>query len=228
MKQRRRGIDAADGREGLAGEAEGAAGSTLVARVDAVEDLALREQCQRVLAADPALVGCAIGSNDREEAARRQILGTEGVDGRIIVKVEGAVVVLDGEVPSLRHKRLAGVLAHRLPGCRGVSNGLRVSADGTGNHEDSRRTDQEDQEDNDDEIALAVRLALSRNPVLNRSAIDVKVENAVVCLEGSVTSAAEARAAVRDAAHVLGVARVEDRLSVISAGDAEPPIRGRA
>jgi osmotically-inducible protein OsmY len=225
MKQRRRGIDAADGREGLAGETEGAAGPTLVGRVDAVEDLALREQCQRMLAADPALVGCAIGSNDREEAARRQILGTEGVDGRIIVKVEGAVVVLDGEVPSLRHKRLAGVLAHRVPGCRGVSNGLRVSADRTGNHEDSRRIDRED---NDEEIALTVRLALSRNPVLNRSAIDVRVEDAVVRLEGSVTSAAEARAALRDAAHVLGVVRVEDRLSVVPAGKAEPPIRGRA
>ncbi|HEY0713048.1 MAG TPA: BON domain-containing protein [Polyangia bacterium] len=164
-----------------------------------VQDRAMRDDCQRALAADPALVSCAIRLGDDEEAARRQVLGTEGVEGRINVHVESAIVILEGEVPSLGHKRLAGVLAHRLPGCRGVANRVWVV------HE---------QEDSDEELERSVRLAFSRNPVLFGSRIEVRVDNAVVTLEGGVASAGEARAAVRDAANVLGVARVEDRLFI--------------
>ena len=67
--------------------------------------------------------------------------------GTIVVEVRDGVVTLNGEVPSLSHKRLAGVLAWWVPGCRDVINGLaEVPA----------------QEDNDDELTDAVCLAVRK------------------------------------------------------------------
>jgi osmotically-inducible protein OsmY len=42
------------------------------------------------------------------------------------VVVDGDVVTLNGQVPSLSHKRLAGVLAWWVPGVRDVVDGLAV------------------------------------------------------------------------------------------------------
>jgi hypothetical protein len=41
-----------------------------------------------------------------------------------VVEVRDDVVTLNGEVPSLSHKRLAGVLECWVPGCRDVIDGL--------------------------------------------------------------------------------------------------------
>jgi osmotically-inducible protein OsmY len=43
--------------------------------------------------------------------------------------VKEGVVTLDGEVSSLAHKRLCGVLAWWVPGSRDVVNGLEVRVD---------------------------------------------------------------------------------------------------
>ena len=170
-------------------------------------DARVLTDCQRALASDPALVGCVIWPGGHQDPARRAILGTEGLDGRITVEVKGGVVLLDGEVPSLGHKRLAGVLARRVSGCRGVANRLGVALL---------------EEDSDGERETAVRLALSRDPALDPRTIRVRVRGDLAVLEGTVDSPLQVLAAESDAASVFGVERVENRLAV------EPQIRGKA
>jgi osmotically-inducible protein OsmY len=170
-------------------------------------DRQLLVACQGALAADPALVGCLIGPGTLEDEARRRILGTEGLEGRISIEVKAGTVVLDGEVPSLLHKRLAGVLVRRSAGCRGVVNRLSVELP---------------QQDSDEERETAVRLALTRASSLDPRDIRVRARGSTVTLEGRVDSPLLALAAETAAASVFGVERVENRLVV------DPGIRGKA
>jgi osmotically-inducible protein OsmY len=170
-------------------------------------DERILRELERALAAEPALAGCGVWLDGARDPARTQILSPEGLEGRISLEVRGGVAVLDGEVPSLVHKRLAGVLARRVPGCREVVNRLGVVPE---------------EEDSDEQIERAVRLALSRNSALEVREIRIRVVDAVVMLEGNVRSPIAAAAAESDTRHVLGVRRVENRLRV------EPPVRGRA
>jgi hypothetical protein len=165
------------------------------------------ETCQRALIADPALASFMVWPGGHHDPARRQILGTEGFDGRIMVEVKGGVVFLDGEVPSLGHKRLVGVLARRVVGCRGVVNRLAVVLP---------------EEDSDQQRETAVRLALCRDPAIDERTISVRVRGPVAVLEGTVDSPLKALAAEDDAASVLGVERVENRLAV------DPEVLGKA
>jgi hypothetical protein len=143
-------------------------------------DSSLLDACQKALVADPALVGCVISPGGFQDQERRRILGTEGLDGRISVEVKAGVVVLDGEVPSLGHKRLAGVLARRHAGCRGVINHLTVGLS---------------EEDSDEKRETAVRLALTRDPALDPRTIRVRSRGALMILEGTVDSPMKALAA---------------------------------
>jgi hypothetical protein len=170
-------------------------------------DSLVRDGCQRALVADPALASCMVWPGGHQDPARRQILGTEGLDGRIHVEVKGGVTFLDGEVPSLGHKRLAGVLARRIVGCRGVVNRIGVALP---------------DEDTDEQRETAVRLALCRDPALDPRSIVVRVYGPAAVLEGKVDSPLKAVAAEHAAASVLGVERVENRLVV------DPEIRGKA
>jgi osmotically-inducible protein OsmY len=173
----------------------------------AQDDQQILQDLQAALAADPALAGCGIWPDGTLDSARTQILSPEGVEGRISVEVRGGVAVLEGEVPSLCHKRLAGVLARRVSGCREVVNRLWVPPE---------------EVDSDEQLEHAVRLALSRNAGIDLRAIRIRVFDAIVTLEGVVRTPQTADAAERDTRHVLGVRRVENRLVV------EPPLRGRA
>jgi osmotically-inducible protein OsmY len=170
-------------------------------------DERILREVERALAADPALAGCGVGLDVARDPARTQILSPEGLEGRITPEVRGGVAVLEGEVPSLVHKRLAGVLARRVPGCREVVNRLNVVPE---------------EQDSDEQIERAVRLALSRNNTLEVRKIRIRVVEAMVVLEGIVNSPHAADSAETDARNVLGVRRVDNRLKV------EPPVRGRA
>ena len=170
-------------------------------------DEAVLHEIRQTLAADPALAGCGIWSDAARDRARTQILSPEGLEGRISLEVREGVVLLEGEVPSLVHKRLAGVLARRAPGCRDVINRLEVVPE---------------EEDSDEQLERAVRLALSRSSAIEVRAIRIRVEGSVVTLEGVVVSPHAADAAERDTRNVLGVSRVENHLVV------EPPLRGEA
>jgi len=119
--------------------------------------------------------------------------------GTIVVEVSDGVVTLNGEVPSLSHKRLAGVLAWWVPGCRDVVNGLaEVPA----------------QQDNDDELTDAVCLALEKDPFINATKTRVTSKDGVVTLTGLVPSETMKRMAERDAWFVLGVREVVNQIAV--------------
>ncbi len=115
------------------------------------------------------------------------------------VAVDDGVVTLDGQVSSLSHKRLAGVLAWWVPGSRDVVNGLEVVPD---------------QKDSDDEIAEAVKLVLEKDPLVNANRIRVTIRDAVVTLEGLVVNDSEREMAEMDAWYVFGVNGVINNLAV--------------
>ena len=122
--------------------------------------------------------------------------------GDISVEVEDGVVTLDGVVPSLGHKRLAGVLAWWVPGSRDVINGLDVSPR---------------EADTDEEMTDAVRMALEKDPFVDAGQVRVSTKDSVVTLEGVVPKTAEREMAEFDAWYVFGVDKVENHIAVHSA-----------
>jgi osmotically-inducible protein OsmY len=119
--------------------------------------------------------------------------------GSIVVEVNDGVVTLNGEVPSLTHKRLAGVLAWWVPGTRDVINGLEEVPP---------------EEDNDDELIDAVRLVLEKDPFVNASKVRVSSKDWTVTLEGLVPNETMKQMTERDAWYVLGVKSVINKISV--------------
>jgi osmotically-inducible protein OsmY len=113
--------------------------------------------------------------------------------------VADGVVTLAGRVISLSHKRLAGVLAWWVPGCRDVVNRLEVAPP---------------EQDNDDEIGDALRLALEKDPLVHADQIRVSVRNRVVTLEGYVVTKEEMKMAEWDAWYLFGVEEVVNNIEV--------------
>ena len=75
--------------------------------------------------------------------------------GAIETEVKDGVVILNGRVPSLASKRLAGVIAWWVPGSRDVVNGIAVEPP---------------EEDAPIAIEEAVRIALDKDPFVDASA----------------------------------------------------------
>jgi osmotically-inducible protein OsmY len=123
----------------------------------------------------------------------------ESARGRIDIEVEGGLVTLNGTVPSLVHKRLAGAMAWWIPGVRDVTNGIVVDPP---------------EEDGPDQIEEAVRVVLDRNPAVDAAQIRVGVRAKVVRLTGVVRSGATREIAERDAWAIFGVDDVINKLEV--------------
>lgn len=119
--------------------------------------------------------------------------------GTMVISVEDGVITLDGEVLSLSHKRLAGVLAWWTPGCRDVVNGLEVVPP---------------EEDSDDEVADALRLVLEKDPLVHADQIRASVSDCVVTLEGLAGNEEERRMAELDAWRLFAVDKVINRIEV--------------
>jgi osmotically-inducible protein OsmY len=161
-------------------------------------DAEIRDHVCKVLLEESALEQCFIHGmvGGGVETVRKAILEPAG---SIVVAVDDGVVTLNGEVPSLTHKRLAGVLAWWVPGSRDVINGLEEVPP---------------EEDNDDELIDAVRLVLEKDPFVNASKISVHSKDWIVTLEGLVPNDTMKQMAERDAWYVLGVKRVINRIEV--------------
>jgi osmotically-inducible protein OsmY len=168
-----------------------------VAQAQPMGDGAIRDELRSAFLQEPAFAGFAI----REAAKGR----TEHVsepsqrDGIIEYEVNGGIVTLNGQVPGLGHKRLAGVLAWWVPGSRDVVNGIEEFPE---------------EQDSDAEMTDAVRLALEKDVFVNASQIRVSTLDRVVTLDGLVPKEAEKDMAERDAWYVFGVDRVVNRLAV--------------
>lgn len=162
-----------------------------------MEDGMIGDLVRDALIDEPALTDCRIRVlvKNRPELAR----DPPSPAGAIDIRVEDGVVTLDGEVPGLGQKRLAGALVWWVPGSRDVVNGLGVSPD---------------EADNDGEITDAVRLVLEKDPFVNPAQIRVTTSHAIVTLDGLVPTSAERDMAEHDAWYVFGVENVVNRIAV--------------
>lgn len=124
----------------------------------------------------------------------------DGALGEITVEAKEGVVILNGAVPSLEHKRLAGLLAWWAPGGRDVVNGIAVEPE---------------EEDSPDHIEEAVRIALEKDPFVNAAQIRAGVRGRVVRLTGAVTSETERHMAESDAWYVFGVDDVINHIEIV-------------
>ena len=161
-------------------------------------DGAIRDSLVQELLEEPALLHCTIRVHNKGsmETLRES---TEKPDSLIEVFVNEGVIQLNGVVPSLSHKRLAGVLAWWTPGCRDVINGMRVMPPET---------------DNDDEIADALRLVLEKDPLIHADQIGIRVRNRIVTLTGLVGNKEEKKMAELDAWYLLGVNKVVNNIDI--------------
>jgi osmotically-inducible protein OsmY len=168
-----------------------------------MSDYEILDRLSKVLASELAFQECTIAIGCPVQPCRTSVetvrVGRPEPSGTIEIAVDDGVVTLDGEVPSLAHKRLAGVLAWWIPGSRDVVNGLAVEPP---------------EEDSDDEITEAVRLALEKDPFVEAYEIRVATRNAVVTLTGVAHSDLQRRMAELDAWYVFGVDAVDDHRAV--------------
>jgi osmotically-inducible protein OsmY len=119
--------------------------------------------------------------------------------GSIAFEVKDGIVTLNGRVPGLTSKRLAGVMAWWVPGVRDVINGVAAEPP---------------EDDGPDMIAEAVRVVLEKDPFVDASQVRVGVRHTLVRLTGLVPTATEREAADRDAWCVLGVDNVINEIEV--------------
>jgi osmotically-inducible protein OsmY len=169
-----------------------------VAAASPMGDKEIRDHVRDALLSEPALAEVAILERIAGALvpARRDPAAKRGI---ITISVADGVVTLDGDVPGLAQKRLAGVLAWWVPGSRDIVNGLGVTPP---------------EEDSDEEIEDAVRFALEKDPFVNASQIRIGVSNAAVRLTGTVPTESERDMAEFDAWYVFGVDEVENRVQV--------------
>jgi osmotically-inducible protein OsmY len=168
-----------------------------VAPAQKMRDHAIRDHVRDALVQEPAFADYALTVCDGE--AREAVRRPDAATGSIEFSVAGGVVVLNGELPGLVGKRLAGVLAWWVPGSRDVINGIAVTPF---------------EEDSDDAIADAVALVLEKDPFVDAGQIRIGVRRAVVSLTGLVPTESEREMAEFDAWYVFGVDAVDNRIEV--------------
>ena len=134
---------------------------------------------------------------DHMRGALTQESALNGLD--INIEVRDGVVDLEGQVWSLSHKRLAGVLAWWIPGVLDVINSIEVNPP---------------EEDSDGELSDAVRLALEKDRLVDAQSLKVSTNGYVVTLEGVTGCAAEREAAEDDAWFTWGVNDVVNKIVV--------------
>lgn len=161
-------------------------------------DGATRDAVCKLLLRDIDFHNCSVHAQVK---GQREVLRDAGADasGSIEVGVADGVVTLAGQVISLSHKRLAGVLAWWGRGCRDVINALEVTPP---------------EDDNDDEIIDALRLVLEVDPYVHADRIGIGSRDSVITLEGVVSSDRERTRAEMDAWCLFAVDQVVNRLEV--------------
>ena len=124
---------------------------------------------------------------------------TEPAMGSIDIEVADGLVTLNGAVPGLVSKRLAGAMAWWVPGSRDVINGIAVEPP---------------EEDAPIRIQEAVKIVLEKNPFIEAGQIRVGVRNRVVRLTGVVHIGEQREMAENDAWSVFGVDKVINEITV--------------
>jgi osmotically-inducible protein OsmY len=165
-----------------------------VAPVAPTGDRQIRAQLREMFAQDADFSDLDLREDVAENPAATDLKPFSGAGERAIghvdIRVQDGVVTLDGVVPTLVRKRLAGAMAWWIPGVRDVINGIAVEPP---------------EEDGPDQIEEAVRVVLDRNPAIDAAQIRVGVRGRVVRLTGLVQSEGAREAAENDAWVVFGV-----------------------
>ena len=165
----------------------------------AMSDDGILDHLRKAYYQEPAFQQFAIA--EREEGQAKLVRGgLPGAGGQIDIEVEHGVVTLNGSLPSLAAKRLAGVLAWWVPGVRDVVNGITVDPP---------------EDDAPIQVEEAVRVALDKDPLFDASQIRVGVRGRTVRLTGWVPTAPARDAAEWDAWYVFGV---DDVINEIETG----------
>lgn len=157
----------------------------------------MRDSLCAFLLQQPEFSEC--GMHARADGGARTLRALEHASGEIDISVADGVITLEGHVPSLTHKRLAGVIAWWTPGCRDVVNSLDVVPA---------------EQDNDAEVVEALRLVLEIDPLIQPEQITAKCRQYEVTLGGYVRNENEREQAERDAWAVFGVDNVVNRIEV--------------
>jgi osmotically-inducible protein OsmY len=163
-----------------------------------MSDDGILDHLRKAFFAEPAFAALRI--TERKAGRRKFVQDAPNPRGEIEIEVKKGVVILNGRVPGLVSKRLAGVLAWWVPGSRDVVNGIAVEPPG---------------EDSPDEIEEAVRIALDKDPFVDESQVRVGVRHRTVRLTGAVRSREARDAAEWDAWYVFGVDDVVNELEVV-------------
>jgi osmotically-inducible protein OsmY len=186
---------------GVAAAVSGVSGIVDRLRVTPAErpgDGAIRDAVCKWLLRDIDFRNCSLRVKGNGQVdTLREAIGESS--GSIEVSVEDGVVTLTGQVISLSHKRLAGVLAWWARGCRDLVNGLEVVPP---------------EEDNDDEISDALHLVFETDPFVHADQIGISTRNGVVTLQGVVTSEQERKRVEWDAWCLFAVDKVINHIEV--------------
>ncbi|MHA1164652.1 MAG: BON domain-containing protein [Alphaproteobacteria bacterium] len=170
-----------------------------VAPASRMADAEIRAHLREAFIQEPSFAALEI----LEQRGRDDFEEVRGVPdnprGRLLIEVNDGVVTLNGEVPGLVSKRLAGLLAWWVPGSRDVVNGLAVEPP---------------EEDAPIRIEEAVRIALEKDRFVDASQIRVGVRHTTVRLTGLVATESERDMAENDAWYVFGVDKVVTEIEV--------------
>jgi len=163
-----------------------------------MQDAEIRAHLRDAFAQEPSFTALEISELRADElVAVRGV--PAGASGRIDIEVDEGVVTLNGRVPGLNSKRLAGVLAWWVPGSRDVINGLAVEPP---------------EADSPDLIAEAVRIVLDKDPFVDANQIRAGVRHRIVRLTGLVPTESERDMAENDAWYLFGVDSVVNEIEV--------------
>ena len=163
-----------------------------------MSDDGILDHLRKAYFAEPAFAALKI--KERKGGKLKRVQDAPDPRGEIEIDVKKGVVILNGRVPGLASKRLAGVLAWWVPGSRDVVNGIAVEPP---------------EEDAPIRIEEAVRIALDKDPFVDASQVRAGVRNRTVRLTGAVRSREARDAAEWDAWYVFGVDDVINELEVM-------------
>jgi osmotically-inducible protein OsmY len=160
----------------------------------------VRDAFARGLLQQPELRNCTVRQHNKGQIeAVHEELTYDSPSGEILFGVSNGELTLEGSVISLSHKRMVEAIAWWTPGCRNVVNRIDVVPD---------------EEDNDGELADAVRLVFEMDPLVHADQIGIRAEGGVVTLAGVLRRDEERRIAEMDAWAVWGVAEVRNHIEV--------------
>ena len=161
-------------------------------------DAAIGEHVRHAFIQEPSFQGIAI--RERRGAFLESVRdGIEMPDASLDIEVADGIVTLNGAVPSLASKRLAGLLAWWVPGSRDVINGIAVEPP---------------EDDGPIRIEEAVRIALEKDRFVDAGQIRVGVRQTTVRLTGLVQTDSQRDMAESDAWYVFGVDDVVNEIEV--------------